>query len=295
MFFLMSHTSPTVIPLSLVRPTTPMEVTVVENRDLSPNSPFDVRHVVLALGDGPFHYLEGQSIGVHTPGVDAMGKPHRLRLYSVSSAREGDDKRQRTVALCVKRVVVPNAETGIEFRGLASNYLCDLKPGDSVAISGPIGKHFLLPEDVSTPLLMFATGTGIAPFKAFWQHRSYHPRAYSESHLFFGVRTAADVLYQEELEASLNATGGRLHLALNEENTNRDGKPMMVGDRLSEAKTAIWPLLQEGKAVVYMCGIKGMEDTVSAAFGAIATEQGIDWSLMRAELVKEKRWLVDTY
>ena len=50
----------------------------------------DVRHVILDFGGQPFPVLEGQSLGVIPPGVDAGGKPHLPRLYSVSSPRDGE-------------------------------------------------------------------------------------------------------------------------------------------------------------------------------------------------------------
>ena len=77
----------------------------------------DVRHIVIDMGDTVFPVLEGQSIGVVPPGVDANGKPHEVRLYSVASARDGERPNTNNLALTVKR----------EKSGVCSNYLCDLK------------------------------------------------------------------------------------------------------------------------------------------------------------------------
>jgi ferredoxin--NADP+ reductase len=52
------------------------------------------------------------------------------------------------------------------YLGVASNYLADLKPGDKVLMTGPSGKRFLLPENAEDfNYILFATGTGIAPFR----------------------------------------------------------------------------------------------------------------------------------
>ncbi len=40
---------------------------------------YDTHHIVLDFGSMPFPVLEGQSIGIIPPGVDAKGKPHHAR------------------------------------------------------------------------------------------------------------------------------------------------------------------------------------------------------------------------
>ena len=55
-----------------------------------PNADNDVRHVILDFGDAVFPVLEGQSIGIVAPGADKDGKPHKIRLYSVASPRDGE-------------------------------------------------------------------------------------------------------------------------------------------------------------------------------------------------------------
>ena len=49
----------------------------------------DIHHVVLDFQANAFPVLEGQSIGVIPPGLDAKGRPHNIRLYSVASPRDG--------------------------------------------------------------------------------------------------------------------------------------------------------------------------------------------------------------
>src|SRR5262249_41762506 len=153
------------------------------------------------LSELDFRFLEGQSLGVLPPGVDERGRPHKLRLYSIASTRLGDDGRGTSVSLCVKRVLDRDPTTGLEHRGVASHYLCDLRPGDEVQVTGPAGKTFLLPDNPGTDLILVATGTGIAPFRAFL-HRLYGelPRWTGTVWLFFGVRTEAECLYRDELE-----------------------------------------------------------------------------------------------
>ena len=90
----------------------------------------DIRHIVLDFGGTAFPVLEGQTIGILPPGVDASGKPHHVRLYSIASPRDGERPRYNNLSLTVKRVTEDH--DGKPVVGVASNYLCDLKKGDQV-------------------------------------------------------------------------------------------------------------------------------------------------------------------
>lgn len=162
------------VPLNLFRPKTPYNATVLYNGTLvGKDAPGETMHIVMNH-DGNVPYLEGQSIGVMAPGVDAKGKPHKVRLYSIASTRHGDFGDGKTVSLSVKRLVYEDEE-GKEVKGVCSNFLCDLQPGDKVAITGPVGTAMLMPEDPNATIIMLATGTGIAPF------RTYMRRAFTEN------------------------------------------------------------------------------------------------------------------
>lgn len=63
-----------------------------------------------------------------------------------------------------------------------------------------------MPEDKFLPVIMIGPGTGIAPFRAFWQHRFHQLRTGQQKdelgpmELFFGCRTSKfDFIYQDEL------------------------------------------------------------------------------------------------
>jgi ferredoxin--NADP+ reductase len=280
-------------PLNLVKPSQPFAATVLENVDLTPDSPDDVRHLVLDLTGSGLRYLDGQALGVVPPGQDAAGKPHRLRQYSIASPRDGDDGQGCTVSLTVKRVVYEN-EAGETVRGVCSNHLNDARPGDRIAVCGPFGKHFMLPVEPVGPLLMIATGTGIAPFRGFLRQRARSGDA-TPAVLVFGVRTSADLLYVDELRGLLAGPEDRLVLAISREQTNAGGGRMYVGDRLLELGEVLAPKLCNRALHVYQCGLKGMETGVEAACQAMLSPLGVDFAALKPELVKARRWLVDTY
>src|SRR5688572_29042877 len=116
-----------------------------------------VRHIAIDISGTPLagNFLVGQSFGVIPPGVDHFGKPHKVRLYSIASPSFGDDGKGNVLATTVKRTIdefrpqTPKDDPTDHrlFLGVASNFLCDLKPGDPVNVSGPNGKRFALPVD----------------------------------------------------------------------------------------------------------------------------------------------------
>ena len=167
-------TTPT--PVNLYKPKSPFIGTVTENYSLLDEGAIGrVQHITFDLSGGDPHleYVEGQSIGIIPEGTDAKGKPHKLRLYSIASTRHGDNMEGNTVSLCVRQLEYKN-EAGEQIKGVCSTYLCDIKPGDKVKITGPVGKEMLLPDDEEANVIMLATGTGIAPMRTYLR-RMFEP------------------------------------------------------------------------------------------------------------------------
>ncbi len=282
------------VPSNIFKPTAPLEARVLENRRLTaPDSPNDVRHLVFDIAGSGLHYHEGQSIGILPPGTDAAGKPYKLRLYSIASARQGDDGEEKTLTLCVKRAITIDPQTGQEFKGVCSSFLCDLQPGASAKLTGPVGKSFLLPESPDANLVMVATGTGIAPFRAFLKHRPLSESA--QAWLFFGAQTRQDYLYQEEMEAFNQQKSCQVITAFSREEKNADGSRMYVQHRLAEHGETLFNLLKQPNTYFYMCGLRGMEAGIQEGMQAIAEQEGIAWSDFVATLKSEKRWHVEVY
>ena len=257
----------------------------------APDSPNEVSHIVLDISGGDFRYLDGQSVGVLPPGEDVNGKPHKLRLYSIASPSCGDDGQGKTLTVCVKRALNPPHPPGV-----CSSFLCDAKVGDSVNITGPVGKSFLLPDVEGVNLIMIATGTGIAPFRAFMKTR-YEKRASEkgQSWLFFGAQTTKDFLYEEEYEAYKQHEGFHLVTAFSRMENNKDGGRMYVQHRLEEYAATLFDLLKDEKTYIFMCGLKGMEPGVMEGLQKAADSQGIDWDGFLANLKEQKRWHVEVY
>ena len=242
----------------------------------------DVRHIILDFGSQSFPVLEGQSIGVITPGTDANGKPHLPRLYSVSSPRDGERANYNNLSLTVKR----------ESDGLCSSYLCDLEKGAEVAITGPFGSTFLMPNDVKARLLMICTGTGSAPFRAFTMQRERsNNKPESPMLLFFGARTPASLPYFGPLKKVPDDLLQK-HLVYSRE----EGAPKRyVQDELLDNREKIAEFLKDPNTHIYICGLKAMEDGVEGALSEIAKTAELQWSGHRDAMREDGRYHVETY
>jgi ferredoxin--NADP+ reductase len=283
------------IPLNLYRVSAPGIARVLASVRLTPLGYDEVRHMTLDLSGLNYRYLEGQSLGVLPPGVDDRGCPHKLRLYSFASTRLGDDGQGTSAALCVKRLRYADAHSSKVHRGLASNYLCDLKPGDAVAVTGPAGKTLVLPDDPASNLILVATGTGIAPFRAFLRRIYLElPKWTGAVNLFFGVRTEAECLYRAELEAFRDRPGYRLACAFSREQTTADGCRMYVQHRMAERIGELRDLLNHNNTYLYVCGLKGMEKGVEAVFVDQTRPAGASYDSFQA-LRKDGRIRIETY
>jgi len=301
-----SHQALQTIPSNIYKPNAPFVSKVLANTRLTAlDSPNDVRHVVFDLSGSELTYLEGQSIGVLPPGADeATQKPHKLRLYSIASTSEGDreyaERGTRTVSLCVKRLVYTDEATGQEKRGVCSNFVCDLQPGNSVSVTGPVGKAFLMPEKIASHpnpnVIMIATGTGIAPFRGFIQRRFESLNHENGQYwMFFGVQSRKDFLYEVEWQAHQNDANFHLVTAFSREEKTAQGERMYVQHRLAEHGVALIRLMQQPDTFVYICGLRGMEAGIHAGLTQAAQEAGLSWESLQATMAQEHRWHVEVY
>ena len=293
------------VPVNIYRPKTPYEGTVIENYSLLKEGAIGrVNHITFDLKDSdPFlNYVEGQSIGIMPAGEDANGKPHKLRLYSIASTRHGDDFNGNTVSLCVRQLQYE--KDGETINGVCSTYLCDIKPGDKVKITGPVGKEMLLPEEEDANIVMLATGTGIAPMRAYLR-RMFEPTEKEKNKwnfkgkawLFMGAPKSANLLYEEDLQRYLadNPDNFKYTKAISREQQNTKGGRMYIQDRVLESANELFNMIEDEKTHIYLCGLKGMEPGIDEAMTKAAEEKGLNWSELRPQLKKAGRWHVETY
>eukprot|EP00579_Thalassiosira_antarctica_P001893 CAMPEP_0201871316 /NCGR_PEP_ID=MMETSP0902-20130614/4265_1 /ASSEMBLY_ACC=CAM_ASM_000551 /TAXON_ID=420261 /ORGANISM="Thalassiosira antarctica, Strain CCMP982" /LENGTH=397 /DNA_ID=CAMNT_0048397265 /DNA_START=29 /DNA_END=1222 /DNA_ORIENTATION=+ len=295
------------LPLNFAKPKAPATATVLGRaRLISDDAPGDIEHVIMKLPDG-FHYVEGQSLSVIPPGIDAKnGREHKPRLYSIASTRYGDLLDGNTVSLCVRRAEYYDPVTGVidpEKKGVCSDFLCNVNPGDVVNVAGPVGKTMLLPKDPTKDVIMIATGTGIAPFRGF-MHRLFMENTLARhtfggsAWLVLGVPTTGGLLYKEEFDCMMrNASPGQLKIdyAISREMTNSiDGGKLYVQNVIAQNGKELFDRLDSG-AHVYFCGLKGMMPNILESLEGVAQSQGVVWSEKLAALKKNNQWHVEVY
>jgi benzoyl-CoA 2,3-epoxidase subunit A len=261
----------------------PLIATVQGNfRITAASAESDVRHIVLGFGDQNFPVLEGQSVGIAIPGARADGRPHDIRLYSIASARDGEKRNGNNLSLTIKRVA----------GGFGSNYMCDLKVGDKVQVTGPFGATFLMPNDANANIIMICTGTGSAPFRAFTERRRRaSDNVPGKLVMYFGARTPEELPYFGPLQK----VPGRL-LEKQLVFSRLLGQPKeYVQDRMRKHGAALCELLKSPDTHVFICGLRDMEQGVDQAFSDITRAAGLDWSKIKPEMRGSGRYHVETY
>ena len=254
---------------------------------------YDTHHVVLDFGSMPFPLLEGQSIGIVPPGLDANGRAHHARQYSIASPRNGERPGYNNASLTVKRVLQDHS--GQAVRGVASNYVCDLAVGDKVEVMGPFGSSFLMPNHPKSHIVMICTGTGSAPMRAMteWRRRLRQTGKFEGGKLllFFGARSQAELPYFGPLQ-NLPKDFIDTHFAFSRE----AGQPKRyVQDAMREQAVALVALLKDANSYFYVCGLKAMEEGVLLAMREVAEGAGLDWNALAAALKVEGRLHLETY
>jgi benzoyl-CoA 2,3-dioxygenase component A len=254
---------------------------------------YDTHHIVLDFGKMPFPVLEGQSIGILPPGVDANGRAHHARQYSISSPRNGERPGYNNLSLTVKRVLEDSH--GNPVRGVASNYLCDLAVGDTVDVIGPFGASFLMPNHPRSKIVMICTGTGSAPMRAMteWRRRLRASGKFDGGRLmlFFGARTQEELPYFGPLQ-NLPKDFIDSNFAF----SRASGQPKRyVQDLIRERAADVAPLLADPDCYFYVCGLKSMEEGVVQALRDVAQNAGLDWNRLSADLQQKGRLHLETY
>ena len=214
------------------------------------------------------------------------------RLYSVaSSLRAYPDQVHFIVD------VVRYESNGRVRKGVASSFLAERADDVPVPVFPSVAKHFHLPEDAATPIIMVGPGTGVAPFRAYLQQRRA-TRATGKNWLFFGSQhQRCDFAYGEEFEAfKKEGLLTRLDCAWSRD----QAKKIYVQHQMNDNAAEIWKWLEAEGAHFFVCGDgKRMAKDVDATLRKIVQEHGgktVDQANEYVEKLKsDKRYKRDVY
>lgn len=194
--------------------------------------------------------------------------PLRPRLYSIASGPTGAGRR---LELMVARVRQWHGEYPLN--GTCSHYLIEEANlhCEEIRFFVHPARQFILPKKSERPLLMVASGTGIAPFRSFMQEIEIGAREATSCWLFFGERQRSTDFYHEEFwQRQIEAGRLRLDLAFSRDQEEK----LYVQHRMWEQRKDVWHWLEDG-ASIFVCGnARTMAKDVDRCLSEIAVDQG---------------------
>ena len=271
---------------------------VVSSERLTPeSSPDEIREIVLDVERPDEPYEPGQSIGVLAPPAPGLGQEHHFRLYSVAGLPERGPSGRPRLQIAVKRCSVLDEYSGERRPGVASNYLCDLKAGDVLTITGPYGLAWEVPEEHDATLVLIGSGTGIAPFRAFLKHLYGEvPDWTGRVLLFHGARSGLEMLYRNDERDDFAQYYDRETFEAIEALSPRpswDGE-IAWEETIWERGEELWELLGEPDTRVYVAGAESLLGKLDTVFAKVAGSRE-KWDRRKAELRAGERWVELVY
>ncbi|KAF1993777.1 cytochrome P450 reductase 2 [Amniculicola lignicola CBS 123094] len=250
-------------------------------------------------------------------------QPLQPRYYSISSSSVISPRRIGITALVVNKCIPGTSPSTIH--GLTSNYLLSSTRLPSNALPSthtPSYTHtnlndattdgtkilahvrkskFKLPITSSTPLILIAAGTGLAPFRAFLTERAkLHSigKPVGKMLLFFGCRhPSSDYIYESELAKLQSALGDKLEI-ITAFSREEGKKRMYVQDRVGQESSRVVEMLDQG-ASLYVCGKAGMAREVDVKIEeAVGAGKGLGEKEVKAwtdGLKKRGKWRADVW
>ena len=189
------------------------------------------------------------------------------RLYSVASSLRAYPEQVHFIV-----DVVRYESHGHERKGVCSSFLAERADSVPVPVYPSSAKHFHLPEDPGTPIIMVGPGTGVAPFRAFLQERQALG-AKGKNWLFFvAQKEKCDYSYKEDFDQfKRDGILSRLDCAWSRDQTHK----VYVQNKMLENAAEIWRWLDADGAQFFVCGdARRMAKDVDAALRRIVQEHG---------------------
>ncbi|EGE77436.1 sulfite reductase (NADPH) flavoprotein alpha-component [Blastomyces dermatitidis ATCC 18188] len=233
------------------------------------------------------------------PDLIRIVSPMKRREYSIASCQKVTPT---SVALMI--VVVNWVDPAGRTRyGQASHYLSNLKPGNPITVSVKSSVMKLPPKSMQ-PIIMAGLGTGLAPFRAFVQHRAMEKAQGKEIGsvlLYMGSRhQREEYCYGEEWEAYQAA--GVITL-LGRAFSRDQPEKIYIQDRMRQTLPEITQAYIREEGAFYLCGptwpVPDVTAVLEEAIAVSARETGLGKKVdPRKEIEKlkdEMRYVLEVY
>ncbi|XP_061460927.1 nitric oxide synthase, inducible [Rhineura floridana] len=223
------------------------------------------------------------------------------RYYSISSSQDQEPgELHLTVAVVTYRT---RDGKGPVHHGVCSTWLNTLDLSKTILCFVRSADGFRLPKDPSKPCVLIGPGTGMAPFRSFWQQRLYNLETKGikgrSMILLFGCRNASlDHLYKDEMEAMKRK--GILQEVYTAYSREHGYPKVYVQDLLrNELEWEVHRLLHEEDGHLYVCGDVRMAREVAKTLKEMFAKQ-LDLTEEQAEdycfqLKRQKRYHEDIF
>ena len=262
---------------------------LTESRRITPPaSREEVRHLVFRTDDLSFDAAVGNCVRVMAPGQ--FGNAWHTRIYSIMDLERRGNATE--FAICVRRCSYIDDFNGEEYQGVASNYLCDMRPDDVLEFSGPVGYPFVIPEDKSADILMLGMGTGIAPFRTLIRQIYEKIGGWKgKVRLFYGARSPLEMLYMNDENNDLANYFDQPTFKAFQAVSPRPAfdAPATLDQALEQNAAEVWEMLQRPDTRVFIAGTGNMLAAVDKAMVELAGSAR-NWVSVHAKLRSSGRW-----
>ncbi|XP_035410174.1 nitric oxide synthase, endothelial isoform X1 [Cygnus atratus] len=218
---------------------------------------------------------EFPSVGLPAPLLLTQLPLLQPRYYSISSA-PGPCPGQIHLTVAVVTYHSENGQ-GPLHHGVCSTWLARLQPGDTVPAFIRGAPSFRLPPAAEAPCILVGPGTGVAPFRSFWQHRLHELQGgggpLGSMVLVFGCRSSAlDHIYRQEMEEARER--GALSQVLTAFSREPDTPKAYVQDVLrTQLAEEVHRVLCQCAGHMYVCGDVTMATEVLQTVQHILVQQ----------------------
>lgn len=250
------------------------------------------------------------------------------RTYSISNS--SIELLPTTIDLTVSRTeaerdpIFRNIQPALPLYGVSSGFLnpapglmqypCDATNDDAVLIGVSRPIQFQLPPSTTVPVAMFAGGSGVAPFRGFWQKRVQS--GIGRNILFLGVQSRAKFLHEAELRGLVQHGSLELHTAFSRDRNGLVYDPAMreLVEQEMEPRYIDSTIVEHGRLVselvmsktqgglgghLYICGSVSVYETVmsgikQAIYKYQASTHSTADSLL-ATAFAERRFMLDIF